>query len=341
MYDVDICHKNLIENKNPILSFNEDCDYDMWRRRVKEKLVELLGDMPEKVALNINIEWEKERDEFIEKRISFFAEENIEVPCHLWLPKNIEKPCPVVICLQGHSSGMHISMGRALHEGDDVMIGSGDRDFAKQIIKEGYAALVLEQRGFGERRSDAFLKFNPKAQTTCHHPAMTAILMGRTLIGERVWDVLRAIDVLETLPEIDSMKIAVMGNSGGGTTAYYAACMDDRIKVVMPSCSVCTYKASIVAGRHCVCNYIPGIAKYMDMGDLACLIAPRALVMVSGEKDDGFPIEGSMAAYTVIEKIYQKAGSPDKCYLVVGEEGHRFYAEKAWPVFKKLSGWKG
>lgn len=339
-FGVDIAHMNLIDKIKPSLSYDEGKDYELWRSEVKEKLTELLGDMPEKVELNPRIEWEEDRGEYIEKRIIYTAEEGVDVPCHLWIPKTTKTPAPAIICLQGHSSGMHISMNRSIYEGDAELIAeNGDRDFAIQIVKEGYAALVLEQRGFGERKSDAYLEFVPDALTTCWHPAMTAILLGRTIIGERVWDISRAIDVLETLPEIDSEKIAVMGNSGGGTATYYAACMDERIKIAMPSCSICTYKDSIVVGRHCTCNYIPNIAKYVDMADLACLIAPRPLIMVSGEQDTGFHIGGCRESAETIKKIYKKAGCGDKFRFVVGEEGHRFYADISWPVFKELSNW--
>lgn len=338
-YGVDICHEKLIKSIRPTLSYNESCDYNAWRESVKEKLIELLGDMPEKVEANIRVEWEKEHDTFTEKRIIFTTEEYVDIPCHLWLPKKAKTPCPVVICLQGHSSGMHISMGRSIYDGDDELIQGGDRDFAIQIINQGYAALVMEQRGFGERKSDAVLLKQPGALTTCWHPAMTAIMMGRTLIGERVWDISRAIDMLETLPEIDSDKIAVMGNSGGGTATYYAACMDERIKIVMPSCSVCTFERSIVTKRHCTCNYIPNIAKYLDMGDLACLIAPRPLIVVAGTEDNGFYIDGVKKAFHTIDRIYKKADAEGNCHLVVGNGGHRFYADISWPVFKKLSNW--
>ena len=131
-----------------------------------------------------------------------------------------------------------------------------------------------------------------------------------------------------------------MGNSGGGTASYYAACMDERIKIVMPSCAVCTFKDSIVWKRHCICNYIPGIAKYFDMGDIACLIAPRPIVMVSGRTDIGFHIDGALEAYETIEKIYKKAGAGNNCKMVIGDAGHRFYADLSWPEFNKLAGWK-
>ena len=339
-YPVDICHETILRTRKKTLAYDETRDYATWRAQVKEKLRELLGDMPQKCDLDIRLEWQQEHDGFTELRYSFASEKNIRIPCHLCIPKNAKQPCPVVICLQGHTTGMHISLGRPVYPGDDEMVSGGDRDFALEILREGYAALVLEQRAFGELKSEAMLKFTPDAGTTCHHVAMTAMLIGRTLIGERVWDVSRAVDFLETLPQIDSKRIALMGNSGGGTATYYAACMEERISIAMPSCSVCSFKDSIVWKRHCACNYIPNIAKHFDMGDIACLIAPRPLIVVAGETDHGFHINGSLEAFETIKQIYKAAGAEDQCHLVVGPEGHRFYADLSWPVFAKASGWK-
>ena len=76
------------------------------------------------------------------------------------------------------------------------------------------------------------------------------------------------------------------------------------------------------------------------MGDLACLIAPRPLVVVAGWDDDIFPIEGVEETFERIGQIYGAAGAPDRCRLVIGEGGHRFYADLAWPVFRELAGWQ-
>ena len=341
-YPVDLCHKKILSTRKPLLAFDEAADYDTWRGEVKRTLAQVLGDMPEsRCELDVQLEWTRNHPDFTEYRYSFASEENMRLPCHLCIPKNAKTPCPVVICLQGHTTGMHISLGRPVYEGDVEMVAGEDRDFALQILQEGYAALVLEQRAFGELKSEAMMQFAPGAGTTCHHVAMTAMLIGRTLIGERVWDVSRAVDFLETIPEIDSTRIALMGNSGGGTATYYAACMEERISIAMPSCSVCSYADSIVWKRHCACNYIPNIAKYFDMGDLACLIAPRPLIVVAGQLDHGFHIDGTHKVYDTIQKIYQAAGAADQCRLLVGDAGHRFYADMSWPVFAQLTGWKG
>ena len=334
-YSPDLCHERLLA-RTPLLRYNDERDFDAWRLEVKEKLTELIGDMPERVPLNLRIDYKEEFDTFTEYRIIYDVEEDASVPAHLWIPKGVKLPCPAVICLQGHSKGMHLSLGRPKEGGPDAII-DGDRDFACQIVAEGYAALAIEQRAFGERASQRIIHHNPYYRTTCYLPAMAAQLLGRTLIGERVYDISCGIDALAEFPEIDMERIACMGNSGGGTATYYAACLDERIKVCMPSCSVCSFADSIGTLYHCACNYIPGIAKYLDMGDLAALIAPRKLIVVAGKEDTGFLIPGVRREYEIIEKIYERCGKKDNCRLVVGPFGHRFYADPSWDVFREIS----
>ena len=296
------------------------------------------GGLPEKVPLNTRIEREEENELFRETRFVFTSDKNADVPCHLLVPKEGKAPFPVVICLQGHTSGMHISLGRTKSEADEKTIKEGDRDFALQVIREGYAALVMEQRCFGERQ-DRRPEEHRHSAPNCRHASMTALLLGRTMIGERVWDVSRAIDALAEFPEIDTNRVGCMGNSGGGTITYFAACLEPRIRIAMPSCYVCTFRDSIGTIDHCECNYIPGILKYFEMGDLAGLIAPRPLIVVAGREDNIFPIKGVEETFATISEIYAAAGAPGNCRLVVGEEGHRFYADLAWLVFRELAGW--
>ena len=338
-FSPDNCHDALMRDRTPLLRYNEERDFGAWRTEVYNKLTELIGDMPERVPLNLRVEWTNDTEEYLEYRIVFDVEAETSVPAHLLVPHKAKKPCPAIICLQGHSTGMHISLARAIYENDDKSINGGDRDFAIQAVREGYAALVIEQRAFGERISQRIINNNPYYRTTCYLPSMAASLLGRTMLGERVWDISRAIDALEQFSEIDSEKIACMGNSGGGTATYYAACLDERIKIAMPSCAVCSFSQSIGVLYHCACNYVPFLGKYVDMGDLAALIAPRPLVVVAGAKDTGFLLPGVETEYEIIKKIYAAAGAPDACELVVGPEGHRFYANPSWDVFRRLSGW--
>ena len=193
-----------------------------------------------------------------------------------------------------------------------------------RAINERRCALVIEARNFGESSLEGY-------GTSCTEAGKVAILMGRTIIGERVWDAMRILDaVSENFEEVDMQNIVCTGNSGGGTATYYLACLDERIMVAAPSCSICTYEESIAAMPHCLCNHIPSIRKYFEMGDLAGLIAPRVLVIAAGEKDDIFPINGTKKTFEKIKMIYKKADAAQNCALVICEKGHLNYADLIW-----------
>jgi len=327
-------HKHNLEmmsNIKPSFRYEGNEPFTEWQDRASQKLAELLGLPLEKCDDDFKIEYETKHEAFTEIRFNFQSEPGYYVPCHFLIPSGANKPLPVVICLQGHTSGMHISLGRIKYPGDEDMIQGGDRDFALRAVKEGYCALAVEQRCFGECGG------LENGSPDCFKSSMAAMLIGRTITGERVWDVKRAIDIIEKhFPQADPKKIICMGNSGGGTTTLFAACMETRIRFAMPSSYFCTFDDSIASIHHCACNFIPGIRNYFDMGDLAGLIAPRPLVIVAGKDDDIFPIDGVKKAFATAEKQYAAANAEDKISLVIGNGGHRFYADDAWPVMNSL-----
>lgn len=327
-------NKKIVEETEPAFRFDGAQDFSQWQAAAREKLCALLGlDQIQKPEDDhFTIEYTKEQADFTEIRFTIESEEGYAFPSVMLIPRGIQKPAPAMLCLQGHSTGMHISLGRAIYEPDEEDIRDGDRDYAIRAVKEGCIAVAIEQRNFGE------CGCQPNGNPNCHVSSMSALLVGRTTIGERVHDVSCVIDALLThFDMVDKDKIMLMGNSGGGTATIYAAAVDPRISLAMPSCSVCTYKSSIAAMRHCVCNFVPNIAKYFDMGELGGLVAPRPLIVVNGAKDRIFPADGVQEAYATIQKLYDAAGAVDHCRLVTGEGGHRFYADAAWPHVHELA----
>ncbi len=322
----------LIKAVNPALRY-EGGDFKAWQTEARAKLAELLGmkNLNRAEDNKFTIEYEKKCEGYTEYRFTLSSEEGYFFPCVLRIPDGVAAPIPTVICLQGHSTGFHISLGIPKFEGDVNSINGGDRDFCVRAIKEGYAALAIEQRNFGECGGLA------TGGPDCHVSSMSAIINGRTTIGERALDTMVVIDALEEhFKQLDTENIVLMGNSGGGTATYYTACLDERVKLAMPSCAVCTYKDSIAAMKHCVCNFIPNIAKYFDMGDLSGLIAPRKLIVVNGKDDPIFPEAGVIESYEIIKNMYSAAGVPENCALVTGNGAHRFYADDAWPVLHRM-----
>ena len=309
----------------PALRLREGQALEDWRPAARQKLRELLGmDRIVPCELDFQAEETLDKGDYTRTRFTFQSEEDFRVPGYFCLPKD-SGASKVMICLQGHSTGMHISLGETKYPGDEI---DGDRDFVKHAIGHGYAALVIEQRCFGEQGG------KPEGGTDCQRATMVALLLGRTTLAGRVWDVMRAIDAAEAQFS-PGAKYYCMGNSGGGTATWYAAALEPRLSGAMPSCAVCSYDRSIGDISHCTCNYVPGIRQWFEMGDLAGLIAPRPLVVVAGAEDRIFPVGATRENFALIQGYYAAAGAPDNCKLHVGAGGHRFYAE-AWEDFVAL-----
>ena len=321
--------RDILAHTAPACRRGENEDFFEWQKRAKCELSRLLG-MDKLVPCEANYQEieREETDTFSLIRFRFESEKDYYVHCYLAFPKNAEGKLPLTVCLQGHGKGAHASFGRTKYEGE--VFNGGDRDFALQIVAHGMAALAIEQRNFGECGGSA-------KGPDCYTSAMTAMMLGRTTIGERAWDISRALDLVLSMfgDRIDEKKIACMGNSGGGTATLYTACLDDRISAAMPSCAVSTYIESIAKVHHCACNFVPSIALHFDMGDLLGMVAPRPLVVVSGKEDMIFPIESARECYALAKEYYRAAGAEDAVCMVEGAEGHRFYASIAWPEFLK------
>lgn len=326
MYEVEYLKRN-----KPILSYDESASLESWKSNAKEVLLELLGLPLATCDPELEIEYKKEHEAYTEYRFRVQTEPGYCVPCHLLIPLNCSYPIPLTICLSGHGGGMHVALGVAKTERDEKALEEWPhRATGLRSVKEQRCALVMEARNFGESSIEGY-------GTSCMEAAKTAILMGRTVIGERVWDAMRVLDaVADKFKEVDMTNIVCTGNSGGGTATYYLACVDERITAAAPSCSICTYEESIAAMPHCLCNHIPKIRKYFEMGDLAGLIAPRKLVIAAGKEDRIFPISGSMRTFETIKKIYDKSGAPENCALVVGDKGHLNYADLIWAKLHEM-----
>lgn len=262
-----------------------------------------------------------------------WVEPTVPLPFYLLRPKTIEGEVPLILAPHGHNHP-HIYAGIAHSEKEEQEMVEGERDIARQAAaEEGYIAIAPTTRAFGETRTEADKQNN--STHSCRHQLVHSILVGRTPIGERVWDMSRLIDwAIENLP-IDTDRIAITGNSGGGTVSLFAAACETRIAVAVPSCYYCTFEGSIGTIRHCDCNYVPGVMRLGEMYDVAGLIAPRPFCAIAGRDDRIFPIDHVKFAYERLKEIYTVAGVADRCELFIGDGGHRYYKAGAWPFVRR------
>lgn len=262
------------------------------------------------------------------------SEPGWELPFYLLRPTGVTGPRPLVITPHGHGkTGKRTYAGIADNEEERRSILEGERDIALQAVREGYVAIAPDMRAFASmrRRGDA----EKDATSSCRTLQLHAMLFGRTLVGERVWDIGRLIDYAATRVEVDARRVVVTGNSGGGTATLFAAACDERICVAIPGSYFCTFEGSIGSIHHCECNYVPGIMALGEMYDVAGLIAPRPFLAVAGREDPIFPYAQVQEAFVRLKRVYEVAGVAERCRLATGEGGHRYYKAGVWEFVRE------
>ncbi len=276
-----------------------------------------------------------ELEDYVRESWHLWVEPTVPLPFYLLRPKGAVGVRPLVLTPHGHNHP-YIYVGITHNEQEQKSVQEGERDIAVQAVHEGYLVIVPTVRGFGETRNQQDIAEGKVS--SCHTQLMHDLLVGRTPIGERVWDISCLIDWALANQEVDPERIAVTGNSGGGTVCLFAAACEPRISAAMPGSYFCTFRGSIGAIHHCDCNYVPGILGLGEMYDIAGLIAPRPFLAIAGVQDPIFPIEHVRRAFQRLQRIYTAAGAPERCALSMGQGGHRYYKADAWPFLRKWWG---
>ncbi len=310
---------------------------EIWQRKLRGKLVELLGESPiRKCSLRPQSLGIEDFGGYTRERVVSRSRNNLSVFGYYLLPKPVpEAPLPAVLCLHGHGRGVDSIVGIAEDGTQRSEYGEYQRDFALQCVDRGFATLAIEQLGFGRRRDERARKGGP-GNSSCQPASGAALLLGQTMIGWRVYDAVRALDYMQTRKEVDPARMAAMGISGGGTTTFHLAALDERVKVAVVSGYFNTFKASIFSLSHCMDNYVPGILRYAEMYDIAGLIAPRALFAESGTKDGIFPYKATRTAIRKARAVYKALGCPEKLGLEIFEGEHQFYGKGAFKFLEQM-----
>ncbi len=274
-------------------------EWAVWRETFRPRLRQVLG--LDNIAADLHGYVPRaERDEVVDmgdytrEGWHLWVEPTVPLPFYLLKPKDVSGPLPLVLTPHGHNSPyIYVGIAETEHERESIV--AGERDIAVQAVREGYLVIAPTTRAFGETRTPRDKAEN--AIYSCRTQLMHDLLVGRTPIGDRVWDMSRLIDWALETQEVDARRIAITGNSGGGTISLFAAACETRISVAVPSCYFCTFTGSIGAMHHCDCNYVPGILRLGEMYDVAGLVAPRAFCAISGKDDPIFPIDHARSAF--------------------------------------------
>jgi cephalosporin-C deacetylase-like acetyl esterase len=200
------------------------------------------------------------------EKLTYESESGIIIPSLLFVPDRGDDRKPAVVLVSG----------------DGKKASALD---AEQLVTSGMVVLSIDARGFGETQVNTDLN----SKEFGHYfgdfrDAMTALLVGKTMVGMRALDIMRAVDLLSARPGIDREKIYAYGKKGGAVPALYAAVLDHRIRKVVLEGMLSSYD-SVVENkihRQVLESVVPSALKFYDLPDLVATLAPRRISIVSG-----------------------------------------------------------
>ncbi|HKB13207.1 MAG TPA: alpha/beta hydrolase family protein [Vicinamibacterales bacterium] len=306
-------------------------DAEAWQRELRAKVIDLAGGFPaERSPLRARTLESRSFQGYRREKVVFDSRPGVSVLAYVLTPSRAPMPAPTMICVPGHGRGVDDIVGIDEQGRDRTDKDGYQHDFAIQVAEAGMAAVAIEPMGFGCRR-DPLNARRGLAQKGCEPIAGGAVMLGQTLIGWRVWDIMRTIDYISSRPELDASRVGSVGISGGGTATLFSAALEPRLRVAMVSGYLNTFRDSIGSLAHCVDNYVPGILNWAEMHDVAGLIAPRPLFVESGEQDRIFPVQASVESFRAVREIYRVFGAEDRVEQEVFPDEHAFWGRRGIP----------
>lgn len=246
---------------------------------------------------------------YVRERVELSVVSGLTFGAYILIPAKASGKLPGVIAVHGHGYGSRQICG--MHKDGSEDTGEPDiyRHFAVQLVNKGFVVIAPDVIGFGERRMQADLNEDPDCPSSCYRMSTQLLMLGKTLTGLRVAEMLGTVDYFSQRPEVDSAKIGIAGFSGGSLISYVAATLDERIRATLLIGFPNTFKDSIMTVDHCVCNYTPGILTQAELPEWMGLIAPRPLFLESGDEDPIFPARGFDTAVQQLRQIYKHEGA--------------------------------
>jgi cephalosporin-C deacetylase-like acetyl esterase len=285
-------------------------DWNATRDEYRRQLRDMLGldPMPERTPLNAVTTGTVDHPEFTVEKLHFQSSPGLYVTGNLYVPKNLKEKAPTILYVCGH----------AVVKKDGVSYGNkvGYQHHGTWFARHGYVCLVIDTLQLGEIEGIHHGLYREKMWWW--------LSRGYTSAGVEAWNCTRALDYLESRPEVDASRIGVTGRSGGGAYSWWIAAIDERIKAAVPVAGIASLKNHVVDGcveGHCDCMYQFNTYRW-DYPQVAALVAPRPLLISNTDKDTIFPLDGVVDVHAKTRRIYELLGVPKNLGLQITEGPH-------------------
>lgn len=302
-----------------------------WNERlshIRANVQLVMGPLPDeshRVPLDVESISEESTDKYVRRKLKFTPEPGDRVPAWLLIPHGIRDGgrAPAMLCL--HQTN---------NVGKDEPVGLGglrNLQYAHELAERGFVCLVPDYPSFGEYQYDF------KRQGA--HYASGSM--------KAVWNNLRGVDLLESLPQVDKERIGVIGHSLGGHNALFTAFFDHRLKATVTSCGFTPfhdyYKGNLVGWTSD--RYMPRIRDVysndpdkvpFDFYEILAGLAPRACFSNSPVHDNNFDVAGVRKAFSKAGEIYSLHEVHENLSLVTPDAGHDFPVDVRTEAYRWL-----
>lgn len=285
-------------------------DWQSQREERRRQLFDMLGlwPLPPRTDLQPVITGTVDGDDFLVEKLQFQSLPGLYVTANLYRPKGLTQPAPAILYVCGHSQvkSNSVSFGNK----------TAYQHHGIWLARNGYVCLTIDTLQLGEIEGD-------------HHGTYRLgqwwwNRRGYTPAGVEAWNCIRALDYLETRPEVDRTRLGMTGRSGGGSYTWTTAALDERVKVAAPVAGITDLRNQVVDGAvegHCDCMFFRNTYRW-DFAMNAALIAPRPLLLVNTDADTLFPLDGVQRLFAQTRRIYGLYSAYDRLGLVIGPGPH-------------------
>jgi len=298
-------HGSAIPCRTAEYTSRSPADAKEWQTNVRAKLSKLLK-IDDFIRTKNAIPFEPgefssaDKGTYLVKELEINSTSTRRIRIVVTLPASRKGPLPAVVCIGGHGSTLYSPY-------DEHTIAKDDARRKPDRIYKGFGT-VLAQRGY------------VTVSTTVNRHNIYE--KDRLLMGERLWDLIRCVDYLESLPQVNRAEIGCAGLSLGGEMAMWLGAMDERIAATVSAGFLTTMDQ--LEQNHCMCWKFPGLRELVDFADIYSLIAPRPLQCQNGllEPPSQFYVPLARKAMEEVRTIYCDLARPENAVLDVHPAGH-------------------
>ncbi len=311
-------------------------EWEKAKPELRRQLMEMLGlwPMPARTELNAKVTGKIERPKFTVEKVVFESMPGLYVTGNLYIPKPAPVKAPTILYVCGHGNVVKdgVSFGSKVHY----------QHHPAWYAEHGYVSLVIDTLQLSEIPG-------------LHHGTYRDKMwwwhtLGYTPAGVECWNAMRALDYLETRPEVDAKRFGVSGRSGGGAYSWWISATDERIQSSVPVAGIADLQAQLnegyaggrlekgVIAGHCDCMFMTNTYRW-DFATVAALVAPRPLLLGNSDKDDIFPVPGYRRLAEKTRKIYELYGAGNKFQLLETRGKHEDTVELRAGEYRWMNRW--